>query len=207
VKHFSLIDWVDFVRAVAPAKKMASMQKHLDENCGRCRKTMELWTSIIGFAKQEVTYEPPASALRIAESYIIPLRTALRQTEGARLARLTFDSFERQATAGIRGFDPVPRQLMYRCGNVFIDMRLVPAQTSDLMVIVGQVMDSQQPGSGVAGIPVSLLRSGDTLFETTTNQLGEFHFSFRAAQRLGLLFGMKSSPLLLQLPDADAEPA
>ena len=179
------------------------MLKHLDEGCDRCRKTVELWASIADFAKQEAGYEPPANAVRIAESYFISLTEALRQTEGTRLAALTFDSFEHHALAGIRGSDPVPRQLMYQCGSVFIDMRLEPKQTSDLMVIAGQVMDSRRPASGLAGIPVSLLRSGDTLFETTTNQLGEFHFSFRAAQRLRLLFGMKDAPLLLQLPEAE----
>jgi len=203
VKHFSLTDWADFVRAVVPEEQRASMQKHLDEGCGRCGKTVELWTEIADFAKHEVAYEPPASALRVAQSYIGPLRQPSRQAEGFQLATLTFDSFENQALAGVRGFDPVPRQLMYQSGDIFIDMRLEPELASDLMLVAGQVVDAQQPEVGLAGIPVSLLGGGDTLFETTTNQLGEFQLSFRAAQQLQLLFGTKHAPLLLQLPEVD----
>ncbi len=204
MKHFSLTDWADFVRAVVPKEQKASMQRHLDEGCGRCRKTVELWTEIADFAKHEVAYEPPVGALRVAQSYSSPLRPPFRQTESFHLARLTFDSFENQALAGVRGFDPVPRQLMYQSGDIFIDMRLEPKLASDLMLVAGQVVDAQQPEVGLAGIPVSLLGDGDTLFQTTTNQLGEFQLSFRAARRLQLRFGTKDAPLLLQLPEVDA---
>jgi hypothetical protein len=205
VKHFSLTEWADFVRGVVTPEQRASMQKHLDENCSRCNKTVQLWTSLAEFSRQETAYEPPAGALRIAESYLLPFKLASRQGRALQLAQLTLDSFERPVLEGIRGFDPIPRQLMYQLGDVVVDLRLEPNPASNLMVLAGQVVDaqSQEDGLGLAGIPVSLLSKGDIVFEITTNELGEFQFSFERAENLELLIGIESSALLVLIPDFD----
>jgi hypothetical protein len=75
------------------------------------------------------------------------------------------------------------------------------------MILAGQVVDSRQPASGVADIPVSLVCRGDTLLETTTNQLGEFRFSFQAVKQLSVLFGTKEAALLVLLPDSETDAA
>ena len=204
MKHFSLTEWADFVRGVVTGEQRASMQKHLDEDCSRCQKTVGMWTSIVTFAKHEATYDPPASALRVAKSYLAPFRLASLQTRVLQLAKCTFDSFASQVLAGVRGSEPVPQQLMYRCGNVSIDLRLEPKPATRSMALAGQVLDSGHPGGGLAGIPVSLLSREDTWLETTTNQLGEFHFSFPAAHHLRLLFGMQGAAWLVLLPDTEA---
>jgi hypothetical protein len=203
VKHFPLAEWADFVRGVVTAEKKGSMQKHLDQNCSDCKKTVEMWTSIVELSRHAIAYEPPLSALRIAESYLIPFKLALPQAHALQLARPVFDSFESPALEGVRGLDTVPQQLMYQCGDFFIDVRLEPKPASNSMVLAGQVVDSRKPGSGLAGIPVSLFGKGHSLFETATNQLGEFHFSFQAEQRLRLLFDMEETALLVLLPDAE----
>ena len=204
MKHFSLTEWTDFVRGVVTPEQRASMLKHLDEDCSRCKKTVGTWTSVAEFFKHEATYKPPVDARRIAQSYLAPFKLALRQTQVLRLARPTFDSFERPTLTGVRGFDSGPQQLMYQCGSVFIDLRLESKPATHSMALAGQVVDSGQPEGGLEGIPVSLLSKGDTWLETTTNQLGEFHFSFPPAQHLRLLFGMKGTAWLVLLPDGEA---
>lgn len=203
MRHLSVTDWADFARGVVTTDQRVSMQKHLDEGCSTCKKTVEVWTSLVEFARHEDSYKPPATALRCAESYLFPFKLALREKQDLQLGRLTFDSFESQMAAGIRGFDEVPRQLMYQCGDVVIDMRLEPKAHSNLMALAGQVVDSRRPAGGVAGIPVSILSKEDTLSETTTNQFGEFHFSFQPVEHLKLLLGMERTGLFLLLPDSD----
>jgi len=204
MKHFSLTEWADFVRGVATAEQRTSMRRHLDEDCTRCMKTVGMWTSVAEFFKHEVAYTPPVSARRIAESYLVPFKLAMGQTQVLKLARPTFDSFERPAPAGVRGLDLGPQQLMYQCGNVFIDLRLEPKPATHSMALAGQVVDSGRPGGALAGIPVSLLSREDPWLETATNQLGEFHFSFPPAQHLRLLFGIRDTAWLVLLPDTEA---
>lgn len=206
MKHFPLTQWADFVRGVVNSEQRAPMQKHLDEGCNRCAKTVRMWTSMVEFARLEATYEPPDSTFRVARSYFVPFKLGLRQELRPQLARLTFDSFERQVLQGVRGLDIAPRQLMYQCGSVFIDMRRELKPSSE-MVLAGQIVDSREPAGGVGGIPVSLLCGGDTLLKTTTNHLGEFRFSFEAVKDVNMLFRMKDTALLVQLPGNETEAA
>jgi hypothetical protein len=204
MKHFSLTEWADFVRGLVPARQKASMLSHLDSDCSRCRRTVEMWTSIVNFSKHEAAYEPPASATRVAESYLVPLKLALRLAHNLKLAQPIFDSFKNLAPEGVRGLEAAPQQLMYQCVNIFIDVRLEPKRTSNTMILTGQVVDSRKPGGGVAGVPVSLFGKSVTLLETVTNQLGEFHFSFQTEQNLRLLLETPDDALLALLPDIDA---
>ena len=82
VKHFSITEWADFVRDVATEEQSAQMQKHLDEGCSGCRETVQMWKSVTECARQEVSYEPPSSSLRIAKSYFAPFRLASKQATG-----------------------------------------------------------------------------------------------------------------------------
>jgi hypothetical protein len=203
VKHFSLTEWVDFARGVAPPDQRLDMQKHLDD-CARCKKTVGMWTSISAFARQEAAYEPPASALRVAESYLAPFKLAARRSSVLELAKQTFDSLESQVFAGVRSSGAAPQQLMYKCGNIFIDLRLEPKPATRTIALAGQVVDSGKPGGGLDGIPVSLLSKEEAWLETTTNHLGEFHFSFPQTRHLKLLVGMEGKAVLVVLPDAEA---
>jgi hypothetical protein len=203
VKHFSLTEWADFSRGVLTAEQRASMQNHLDEDCASCRKTVGMFTSITVFARREASYEPPGDALRVARSYLAPFKLAAGQSRLLQLAKSTFDSFQSPATAGVRGSESVSQHLMYQCGNVFIDLRLEPKPDTRSIVLAGQVLDSGRPGGGgTEGVSVSLLSMESLCLETTTNHLGEFHFSFPPAPHLKLLFGMEGNAVLVLLPAA-----
>ena len=208
MKHFSLAEWTDFVRGVVTAETRVSMQQHLDENCAQCEKIVDTWASLTEFGKREGAYEPPPAALRIAESYFAPFKMASAHGKAFQLAQLAFDSFDRRSLKGVRGFDTTaPRRLMYRWGDVFIDMHVEAKDASHSIFLAGQVVDSRQSEGVLAGIPVSLVCKEDILFETTTNHLGEFHFSFRTGEPLKLLFQMTGSTLLVLLPHAEHERA
>ena len=183
------------------------MQEHLDQGCESCKKTVEMFSALVEFAKEEVAYRPPPDALRIAESYFIPQKLAFRETPGLQLARLTFDSIEHHALQGVRGFDQAARQLMYQCGEVFVDMRFEPKSASNWVTVTGQLVDSRLPEGGVAGITVSLLSRHNSLLSTTTNQLGEFRFFYQEVDRLRVLIELADSTLLVLLPDAESEGA
>jgi hypothetical protein len=207
VKHFSSIEWADFVRRAVTPTQAAAMQAHLDQDCRQCMKTVDVWTAMAAFAEREAACEPPADAVRVATSYFAPFKLASKQNRLLQLAKLAFDSLEPRTVIGVRGSGSFPQHLMYQCGNVFIDLRLMPKPDTRSMALAGQVVDSGPPSSGLSGIPVSLLSAENTWLETTTNQLGEFHFSFPQGENLKLLFGTDGAAVLVLLPDAPAGPA
>jgi hypothetical protein len=207
VKHFSMSEWADFVRGVTTEEQGASQQRHLDEGCSLCVKAVRTWKTIAEHAKQEVSYEPPSSALRIAESYFAPFKSGLKQGPGILVAMLAFDSFRQRLAVGVRGSDWNPRQLMYTCGDIVIDARIEMDPVSNRANLVGQVADSRDPAWKTEGMPVSLLSGSDTLLRTSTSDLGEFHFSFLPSEDLQVLIALKESAVAVPLPSPHVETA
>lgn len=160
------------------------------------------------FATHEKAYDPPASAMRIVQSYFGPLQLASSAPQGLEIAQLAFDSFQQAGLIGVRGPSAaVPRQLLYKCGTLCIDMRLEPKPGSNYVVLVGQLIDAKKPLQGFDAVPVSLLSHGDKLSETTTNQFGEFHFGFESVKQMQLFFGMAQSAVVVPLPETQTEAA
>jgi hypothetical protein len=200
VKHFSTIEWVDFARNVVVAAQRVPMQEHLDQGCGNCLKMLETWAAMVEFARRELVYEPPASAIRNAESYFVSLGLILKERADVRMLRPVFDSFAIGALHGIRGAGTASRHLMYNSYSVFIDLRVEQRPGSDWIALTGQVVDAHLTDGVLEEIPVLLFSKGDEGFETTTNQFGEFNFSFKAIGHLGVFLSMKKVALLLMLP-------
>jgi len=160
------------------------------------------------FAQQETAYNPPAPAIRIAHSYFESLQLASSAPGELTIAELAFDSFQQPGAAGLRGsVAAVPRQLLYKCGTLCIDMRLEPKPGSNYVVLVGQLIDAKKPLQGYDAVPVSLLSEGDKLSETRTNQFGEFHFGFESVKHMQLFFGMERSAVVVPLPESQSEAA
>jgi hypothetical protein len=202
LKHFSTTEWVDFVRNVVVAEQRVSMQEHLDRGCDNCLKIVRMWATVVEFARREPFYEPPAGAVRNAESCFFSLGLSLKQRADLRILRHVFDSFNLGgALHGIRGAGTVPRQLMYNSHGVFIDLRVEQKSGSDWIDLTGQVMDADVTDGILEEIRVLLLSKGNTALQTTTNRFGEFNFSFRGIGHLGLLLIMKQVVLLLMFPE------
>ena len=208
MKHFSLTEWADFVREVPLPEKEHVMQAHLDSGCEECVKTAAIWRTVMDFAQQEQAYNPPASSMHIAQAYFGPMHLAASATDGVEIAQLAFDSFQQAGLEGIRGASSsVPRQLLYKCGTLCIDMRLEPKPGSNYVVLVGQLIDAKKPLKGFEDVHVSLLSHGDKLSETTTNKFGEFHFGFESVKHMQLFFGIEQKALVVPLPEGKSEAA
>lgn len=201
MKHFSPTEWVDFARNVVVAEQRVPMQEHLDQGCGSCQKMLKTWAAMVEFARRELFYEPPAIAIRNAESYFVSLGLTLKEKADVRILRHVFDNLGLGALQGIRGAGTAPRQLMYNSSSFFIDLRVEQKPGSDWIGLAGQVVDARSTDGALEEIPVSLFSKGDKGLETATNQFGEFNFSFKAIGHLRVLLSMKKFALLLMLPE------
>lgn len=208
MEHFSIDEWVDFARGVDRKEKTVKMREHVNRGCIKCRETLEKWRHVVNFANQENSFEPPASALQAVQtSFVLHKTLSARESTGKKfeIARLLFDSALQPVTAGVRSTASVVRQLLYRSGSICIDMRMQPKPGSQLMVLIGQLLDSAKPDHGISGIPVSLLCKGDTLSQSRTNDVGEFDFGVTAADHLQLVFGMADTRnIVVPVPDGES---
>jgi hypothetical protein len=92
---------------------------------------------------------------------------------------LLFDSVLSPLPAGVRSTAATARQLLYGVDNYRIDIRLEPTGKFDTATLIGQVLDTANPGSEFAQLPVVLMGRGKPLAESATSRFGEFHLEFR----------------------------
>lgn len=186
MKHFSLADWVDFVRGVVEKDRKEAMQSHLESGCKACNKAAKTWAHVHEAAKRERAYEPPESAVRMAKSHL-PLQG---KSEKKSKVQLLFDSFQTPVTAGVRSTATAARQMLYGIGTYRIDLHMEPQMDSDKVSVVGQILNSADPGKTGAQVTVSLLRGSKVVAQAQTNTLGEFRLECSLEGQLQLLLAL-----------------
>lgn len=204
MNHFSTHNWVDFVRNVADPATASVMQQHLDESCPNCSNNMQIWRSVMDETQQLDQAEPPESSLHAVKAGF-RLRNVIPFPSGRLdLATLQFDSATQPLVAGVRGAHASARQLLYKSGTVCIDMRMQPTPGAESIVLIGQLLDSMNPGHGMGGVPVSLLSKGDTVLRKQTNQDGEFDFGLEPSSDMQLVFGIgESRTIVVAVPEGE----
>jgi len=188
-KHFSSEEWIDFVKGALAAKQAEPMQRHLETGCRRCSKLFETWNLVHQVGMRDVEYQVPESAVRhVKNAFDI---AAEPQTKGGffEIPRLVFDSFWQPALAGVRSSaSGAPRHLLYKAGQISIELVLELETPSDRVHVTGQV-STVAAGDTLPPVPV-VLSSGDrNVAEARTNRQGEFRIGFVPEQGLRLSFG------------------
>jgi hypothetical protein len=173
--HYSMEKWVDFVRNVIGERERGAMQSHLEDGCKECSMVLRLWQHVNDAARHEHSYQPPDSAVRSMKGTfaIQGPRRARRRTPT--IVSLLFDSFLNPQAAGTRSATTTARQLLYAAGCYRIDVRIEPQIDSDNISLVGQVLNSANPGGSIGEVPVALIRGQKVLARTVTSKFGEFH--------------------------------
>lgn len=186
-RHFTLGDWADFARKVAPQDEIAAMQAHL-ENCRKCQKEAQMMTRINEVAKRGGPIEPPDTALRSVRGVFAIHGPKRRRTARALVAELIFDSFRSPLQAGVRSLETDSRQLLFGAGDYRVDLRFEPRQDTDKVALVGQVLNASDPAQRLNSTPVALLLGRKVLAEARTNQFGEFHLECELKRQFRLCF-------------------
>jgi hypothetical protein len=84
------------------------------------------------------------------------------------------------------------------------DLSLEPQENSQLITLVGQVLDSAQPERQPASLSLVLQGQAGPIAVATTNEIGEFHFDFDSEPRVTLEIGVKANHWVsLELPDSN----
>ena len=175
MRHFEQEQWADFTRGIHSEENVrAAMAQHLERGCEECRGTFGVWNKVRENARNEKSYTPPADLVRQAKAMAVLLASKPKTSVVAQLAQLVFDSFTQPLTAGVRGATMNDRQLLYRAGNVAIDLRVEVKPGEVPMFLFGQILQEGQTGRGEQLVEVSLMEGTQTLGHTTTNELGEF---------------------------------
>ncbi len=178
------------------------MRQHIDDGCKQCAETLQLWESVLSIAAEESAFTPPAGTVRVVKSQFAAVVTP----EVSHGIRLLFDSSLEPIPAGIRGA-VAARQFLYETDEYYIDLRLEPRREADRACLVGQVLNRTGKERAAQGLAVRIQEGKLPISETFTNQFGEFHLEFDAANSLCLLVSRdKSNEIVLPLYGVQVNP-
>src|SRR5690348_7115996 len=197
MKHFSTVEWIDFVNHLATSGRREAMERHLATGCTRCKETVSLWQKVGKSAAAEASYQPPLDSVRLAKAAFAASGVALAHSKkhSPGLIEVLFDSFLQPAVAGARAVVIGTRQMLYRADPYQIDIQIEPKPGGNRLVITGQLLDLSSPGVMGRDVQVTLSNRRGSSIIVATNQFGEFSCEIE-----------NSGDLELSIPGHDATP-
>src|SRR5579871_5793969 len=121
MRHIPQESIAEFVRETLPSADRRTVQKHVAE-CRECSEIAGMFRKVARVGSHEAVYEPPPGIVRAAKAYFGTQQDRVNQPAG--LIELLFDSLAQPAAAGARASVASARQLLYRVGTVYVDMRV-----------------------------------------------------------------------------------
>jgi hypothetical protein len=149
-------------------------------------------------------YEVPEPAVRLAKAAFAGANLGRRRAKTPGLVQVLFDSFLQPALAGARASgDTRTRQMLYRAEPYQIDLHVEAKAGANLIVVMGQLMDTRNPDALGRGVPVEISNLRGNVVKTITNDFGEFREEIQASSDLELkISGEDEKAVIISLRDA-----
>jgi hypothetical protein len=203
MEHFTTGKWIDFVNQAVDINEKQVMERHLEQGCKRCMKTVSLWQRVQQSAASEASYQPPEDALKVAKAAFAGAGLAGQKTGAGNRIKVLFDSFRQPVFEGARSVGTGTRQMLYRADPFQIDVQVEAKHGGNRIVVTGQLLDLRNKGiiGPDARIVLSNLRG--QVVNAVTNQFGEFSGEIETSGDLQMTFASPGTqPIVISLRDA-----
>ena len=173
--HLNAETALDFLEGRLGTDQQAFWKSHM-EDCNKCATDVLQWQQLRGGLKRSHLANVPDQDLENALHIYAPLeKEAEPSIFRSLVASIVFDSFLQPSLAGVRGASArLSRQLVMRAEEFDIHIKIWGDRQHRQML--GQLL----PRSGMefgGGARFHLLRNGERIESTTTDEVGEFHFT------------------------------
>jgi hypothetical protein len=203
MEHFTIEKWIDFVNQAVDTNDRQLLERHLEQGCKRCMKTVSLWQRVRQLAASEANYQPPEGAVRIAKAAFAGTALAgQRKGAGSRI-KVLFDSFLQPVFEGARSAGAGTRQMLYRADPFQIDVQVEAKHGGNRIVVTGQLLDLSNPGIMGPDVRIVLSNMQGHVVNAVTNQFGEFSGEIENSGDLQMTFASPGKqPIVISLRDA-----
>ena len=174
MRHVTLENLIDYIEHRTSSVEKSTLEDHLT-NCSDCGELNQEFQVVIARLREDASFEPPVELLQ----WGINLFQPVAQPKGASglrkfIASLVFDTYDQPMMAGVRRVGAPPRQLLFRAGDVDVDVKIESMEANNRITLVGQVLSSN--AKFFDNTPVKLESHGIVRYRTRTNVVGEFSF-------------------------------
>jgi len=173
MRHLKAVKVLEYLDGQATEANKLELEQHLAQ-CSDCAElSREIQTFVLQF-QADAAFEPPPELVEWGVALFQPM---LQPTGGKLrklIAALVFDTFDQPLQAGMRRVGAPPRQLLFRAGDVDVDVKIESMEANDRITLVGQVLSTTE--KFFDNTPVKLESHGIVRYRTMTNLVGEFSF-------------------------------
>ena len=176
MRHVNAEKLMEYRDGQLTEESKAMIDSHLS-HCGDCSKIRQELQEFLICLESDSTFEPPADVLQWGMNLFQPLLQPTASVDGKVrkiVASLVFDTFDEPALAGVRRVGAPPRQLLFRAGDVDVDVKIESVESNERISLVGQVLSTSE--KFFDNTPVKLESHGMVRYKTMTNFVGEFVF-------------------------------
>lgn len=187
MKHFDISDWANFVRSVEVGIDRAAMNRHLSSGCARCGRMVAVLRRTADLVRIDAAFEPSADDVRRALVVLASQPAAKVHLLDRLVPRLIYDSLREPLPVGVRARHRLSRQVLYRAGDFYVDLKFEQAPNARRVRLLGQVANRRDPAWFASAGPI-LLRSGRrTVRRTSSNEFHEFQIEYEPRPGLQLV--------------------
>ena len=176
MRHVNAENLMAYMDGQVNAESKATIQKHLSD-CSDCLQLKQELGQFVIQLQADAAFEPPTELVQWGVSLFQPMLQT-KETVGGKvkkfIASLVFDTFDEPMLAGVRRVGAPPRQLLFRAGDVDVDVKIESMEANDRISLVGQVLSNTE--KFFDNTPVKLESHGTVRYKTMTNFVGEFAF-------------------------------
>jgi hypothetical protein len=176
MRHVNAENLMEYIEGQASAESKTTVESHVSE-CSDCLELKQELEQFMLQLQADASFEPPAELVQWGVSLFQPMLQP-QETVGGKVrkfvASLVFDTFDEPMLAGVRRVGAPPRQLLFRAGDVDVDVKIESMEANDRISLVGQVLSNTE--KFFDNTPVKLESHGTVRYKTMTNFVGEFAF-------------------------------
>jgi hypothetical protein len=176
MRHVNAEKLMEYMDGQLTEESKAMVDAHVS-NCSGCRQERHELHQFMTRIQADSAFEPPVDAMQFAVGLFQPVLQP-QESMGGKVRRiiasLVFDTYDVPMQAGMRRVGAPPRQLLFRAGDVDVDVKIESMEANDRISLVGQVLSNNE--KFFDNTPVKLESHGMVRYKTMTNFVGEFVF-------------------------------
>jgi hypothetical protein len=175
MRHVTVENLIDYIEGHISNVEKSTLENHV-ASCMECGELKQEFQVLITRLGEDASFEPPAELVQWGINLFQPVTQPEGVVSGLRkfIASLVFDTYDQPLLAGVRRVGAPPRQLLFRAGDVDVDVKIESMEANDRITLVGQVLSNT--AKFFDNTPVKLESHGIVRYRTRTNLVGEFSF-------------------------------
>jgi len=173
MRHLTVENIITYMDGQGSDVEKSTLETHL-AGCKECSELKQEFQTLMFQLREDSSFEPPAEVVEWGVNLFQPLMKPEKGGIRKIVASLIFDTFDQPLLAGVRRVGAPPRQLLFRAGDVDVDVKIESMEANDRITLVGQVLSSAT--KFFDNTPVKLESHGIVRYRTRTNVVGEFSF-------------------------------